>query len=167
MARNWSVEICPAEEKLYGTTLARTSGRADSGGRASRRLEESVDFILLERFFRQRRRPFAPPRRFARAIFCGPSRAGRLPSRQVAQRGAQMHYRRGMHLRDPRFHHAQSQPDLAHGHLFVVIERHHQAFPVRQILDGGGQPLLQLAAQTTKERILFRPSRHVGELFLA
>ena len=44
MARNWSVEICPAEEKLYGTTLARTSrtpGRTqeliffDLGGRAT------------------------------------------------------------------------------------------------------------------------------------
>ena len=78
-----------------------------------------------------------------------------------------MHHRRGMHLRDSRLHHPQRQADLAHCHLFVVVEAHHQPLPVGQILNRLGQPLFQLAPQAAKERVFLRTARHIGQLLIA
>jgi hypothetical protein len=58
-----------------------------------------------------------------------------------------MDYRRGVHLRDPGLDNPERQSDFAHGHLLVVVERHHQPLPVRQICDCIGQATFELSPQ--------------------
>ncbi len=62
---------------------------------------------------------------------------------------------------------AEYQTYLAHGHFLVVIERHDQAFAIRQVVDGPGQPLFEFTPQATKEWVLFGAPRYVGQFLLA
>ena len=70
-----------------------------------------------------------------------------------------MHHRRGVHLRDARLDHAQRQADLAHGHLLVVVERHHQPLAVGQVGDGVGQALFEFARADSETADLLRAGR--------
>jgi hypothetical protein len=112
VARNRRVEICSAVEKLQGVNLAPGLRRVVCV--AADRLIESVCLVMLQRsrhasaLFKPKLLPPAFSRRAhtLRANAPGPHLLGPGFAGQVAQRGAHVYDRRGVHLRDTRFNHA-------------------------------------------------------------
>src|ERR1700722_6902601 len=75
-------------------------------------------------------------------------------------------HRTGVNLRDARFDHAEGEADLAHGELFVVVERENKTLLLGQLLNRINQALARLGGEADEEWIFFGGGGHVFELLI-